>query len=87
MAKPGMEMDTASKSEFTGSSDKLLKLSSQVTKVSNGLPTVGDNWNYYSSFKGFRKIMKVEGENIANMLVLCLVMTTIVSNTNPCFVG
>ena len=40
-----------------------------ATKCANGLPTVGDDYDYYSSFESFRQLMQIEGERILQMYV------------------
>ncbi|KAI0224766.1 Exosome component 10 [Lamellibrachia satsuma] len=39
-----------------------------ATKCSNGLPSVGDDFDYYSSFESFRQLMHVEGERILQII-------------------
>ena len=40
-----------------------------ATKCANGLPSVGDDYDYYSSFESFRQLMQIEGERILQMYV------------------
>ena len=35
-----------------------------ATKASNDLPNAGDDFDYYSSFEGFRDVMDIEGKRI-----------------------
>ncbi|XP_060085137.1 exosome component 10-like [Ylistrum balloti] len=51
--------------EFT---QKTLRAVLQATKSSNDLPAAGDDFDYYSSFQGFRDILDVEGKRILHIV-------------------
>jgi hypothetical protein len=44
-----------------------LKSVLQATKASNDLPASGDDFDYYSTFEGFRDIMGIEGNRILHL--------------------
>ncbi|KAK2139949.1 hypothetical protein NP493_6085g00005 [Ridgeia piscesae] len=49
-------------------SKKALQAAMLATKSSNGLPSVGDDFDYYSSFESFRQLMHIEGERILQII-------------------
>ncbi|XP_021366504.1 exosome component 10-like [Mizuhopecten yessoensis] len=51
--------------EFT---QKTLRAVLQATKASNDMPAAGDDFDYYSSFQGFRDILDIEGKRILHIV-------------------
>ncbi|XP_033763872.1 exosome component 10-like [Pecten maximus] len=75
MATPMQTSTNATTEEFlpgikdvTEFTQKTLRAVLQATKSSNELPAAGDDFDYYSSFQGFRDILDIEGKQILHIV-------------------